>query len=173
MLPSGATQEFSRLIGSQITGVARQILTSDFDLPDFEQEGDGPTELTFNTGDIAYFDSDSERLALAVHFERMPRYGESYASVPLRDEFWAQRMRISIVSIYAAVSVFGRVGESGEFAVIFELQGGQRLVIEYLDAGDYSDRCRVAGAIDPQRLSFSKLVELGGSHSQSFAQLGG
>ncbi len=47
VVPSLHTDFLTSLIGCSVNNVKRQIYWNDWNLPDFEQEGDGITELNY------------------------------------------------------------------------------------------------------------------------------
>lgn len=143
-LPSENIRACRDLIGTKIVAVRRQLFIGDFDLPDFEQNADGPVELTFDNGAVLTMFADTERLSLTVEFNRMPKLGEGYIPVDVsQNAFWRDRLNAPVLDLIIIQSANPSEQYPCEFAVQFSLQGGLNVAVEYLNEEELPDMVRV------------------------------
>lgn len=91
--PSQNTELLRSLINRKIISVRRQIFDIDLDLENFEQMGDGATEIRFDNEKVLCFVAVTETNSVGIIEDAMPSYGSSYIKLELTDNsFWQQRV---------------------------------------------------------------------------------
>lgn len=99
IVPSLHRDFLKSLISRTVIAVKRQIFYSDWDLPNFEQEGDGVTELSFDNGAKLTIEHDTSMNVLTKP-EAMPTYGEGDSFIfreVTGNDFWQTRINQKIV----------------------------------------------------------------------------
>ena len=99
VVPSLHTDFLTSLIGCSVNNVKRQIYWNDWNLPDFEQEGDGITELSFDNGDRLTIEHDTS-LNVLIKPGAMPIYGDGKFFIfreVTGNDFWQARISQKIV----------------------------------------------------------------------------
>ena len=143
-LPSQNLTLLKSLLGKEIVKVKRQLFDNDLDLEDYEQNADGPIEITTNDGLVMHFIADTERCSIGVVPGEMPRYGDSYSQRDVStNSFWGDRIgkKISQV-ILCQHSDFSEYIPS-EYGVEISLINGQLARFEYINEIDNPDTIRV------------------------------
>lgn len=143
VFPCDAGRLFAALCGHRIANVRRQVLVSDYDhLPSAirDEESDGPTELILDDGTAIHFVPDAEHMSVKVGGGRMPTWGVYFRGIePRTNIFWSQRIGSRIAQVHALVSKYGEPGNRSEFGVQLQLEGGLRVVVEYLSDESHPD----------------------------------
>lgn len=146
------------LLGKEIVRVSRRIFWNDFDLPDFEQMGDGITELTFDSGQILSLKNKVETYCVIVKPEAMETWGESYLFREVTgNRFWQARVRRKIVRLVIHCDeddewTSQTTSQRSEFCLEIEFANG--LKAAFIDAGQTSltketDALVIAAECDP------------------------
>jgi hypothetical protein len=147
--PRDAARLFAPLRGSSIVVVHRQVLLSDYDeLPaeTRDEESDGPTELVFDNGSAIHFVPDTEQMSVKVGAGNMPTWGNHFRAVePTRNSFWSRRIGRPVSEVHVLVSKYAEPGNRSEFAVEFQLDGGLRVLMEYVSDEAHPDTLRLSG----------------------------
>ena len=136
-IPSHNLDLFQSLIGQKITNVSRRLLESDLDLENYEQMGDGPTELVFSNGQIVAFYSWVRILSIGITQERIERQGMAsvYKDIT-NNSFWKERIGQTISKIVIAKSIYATEKNAMEFAIEFEFENNMKVCIEHTDNPD-------------------------------------
>jgi hypothetical protein len=147
--PSEAGAMLAALRGHKIAKVCRQVLLSDYnELPSAtrDEESDGPTELVFDDGRAIHFIADTEQMSVKVGAGRMPTWGDHFKMIETADNsFWVQRIRSPVADVHVLVSEYSEPRNRSEFGVELQLEGGARVVLEYLSDEAHPDTLRVSG----------------------------
>lgn len=147
--PCDAKRLLVPLRGRRIAIVRRQVLLSDYDeLPHRirDEESDGPTELVFDNDTAIHFVPDTEQMSVKVGAGRMPTWGSHFSPIePTANSFWAQRVGSPVAAVHALISKYATVDNRSEFAVELQLEGGLRVVVEYVNDEEHPDTLRLAG----------------------------
>ncbi len=135
---------FKGFVGAKIVGVRRQIFEGDMDREDFEQNADGPLEVTLNSGRTFVFFSNTESFSVEVQAGEMPMYGESYKVFDLTNTFfWSCRVNREIRNITAMKSKDANEQFALEFGLQIDLDNDLSFYVEYIDEADFPDMIRV------------------------------
>jgi hypothetical protein len=149
--PTDAKGILGKLVGRSIVRVRRYLLRSEYnELPaqTRDQESDGTTELQMDDGTLIQFDSHTESMSVQVSLGEMDARRERHLLADVSgNEFWAPMVGRKILAIDALVSKYASPVGKGEFAVVFELEGDWRFVIEYLSDEEHTDLIRVTGGL--------------------------
>ncbi|GEM_PF-5643018 len=144
MLPSDSIDILIRLTGLEIINVKRQLYKGDFDLPDYEQNADGPIQLIFSNNMVVHFVSMTESDSVGIFIGSMPAYGSSYMIRDLSENsFWMDRIGQKIEEIHILQSVFVSEYNPNEFGIELIFADKKTVCIEYLDDEDNPDMIRV------------------------------
>lgn len=147
MLPSKNITLLKLLTSKKITNVERQIYIGDNDLSDFEQNADGPIQLTLDGGMIVYFFAITELNSIGLSANLMPTYGDSYKTIDVtRNYFWRSRINKSILEIHILQSIYASKNNPSEFGVEFIFSDRSKVCFEYLDEEEHLDMIRVIDA---------------------------
>ena len=147
--PCDAGRLFATLRGSTIAIVRRQVLRSDYDeLPTSirDEESDGPTELVFDNGTAIHFVPDTEQMSVKVGAGRMPTWGDHFSAIePTANSFWSQRIGRPVTEAHVFVSQYAEPDNRSEFVIKLQLEGGLRVVLEYVSDEAHPDTLRLTG----------------------------
>jgi len=147
--PRDAGTLFAKLRRKRIVEVRRQVLLSDYHALPIDcrdEESDGPTEFVFDGGIAIHFVPNTEHMSVMVGTGRMPSWGVHFCEIePISNGFWSQRVGSAVVAALVLVSDYAEPGNRSEFAVELELEGGLRVVLEYLSDEEHPDTLRLAG----------------------------
>ena len=143
-LPSKNAAFLKSIIGKSIISVSRQIFTEDMDLEDFQQNADGPVEITLSNRTTIHFFADTDRFSVGVTVGRMPTYGDSYTPINVtNNSFWKTRANQEISSIKIHQLQNNDANYPNEFAIEFLFSNGQSAILEYIDEENFPDMLRV------------------------------
>lgn len=147
--PCDARKLLAPLRGHGIANVRRQVLLSDYnELPVTirDEESDGPTELVLDDGTSLHFVPDTEQMSVKVGSGRMPIWGDHFRAIePAANSFWSQRIGSPVAEVYVLVSKYAGPNNRSEFAVELQLEGGLRVVLEYVSDEAHPDTLRISG----------------------------
>ena len=144
-LPSQNSGLLKNLLGKKVVSIKRQLFQSDMDLADFEQNADGPVELTISDNSVIHFIADTEVFSIGVVPGEMPRYGDSYNLKDLSGNiFWVDRVGQEITQLMLFKSSDYSDDYPSEFGIEISFVNGKKVLIEYKDEEDYPDMIRVA-----------------------------
>ena len=143
-LPSQNSKLLKNLLGKKVVLVKRQLFKSDMDLADFEQNADGPVELTISDDSVLHFVADTEGFSIGVVPGEMPHYGDSYNLRNLSGNvFWGDRVDQEITQLTLFKSSDYSDDYPSEFGLEISFINGKKVLIEYKDEEDYPDMIRV------------------------------
>lgn len=146
-LPSQNLRLLRKLLGKRIISVKRQLFKSDMDLPDYEQNADGPVEFTISDNLAIHFVADTEALSVGVASGVMPLYGDSYELADVsNNSFWGERVGQETTQITILRSTDWSKDYPCEFGVEILFANGKKALIEYKDEEDYPDMIKVTGS---------------------------
>ncbi|ELS01075.1 hypothetical protein Xen7305DRAFT_00007760 [Xenococcus sp. PCC 7305] len=144
-LPSTNIDLLKSLIGKKIVKVRRQIIKNEMNLDNFEQEADGPVELTFDDHKVISFIDWADPSSVGVADREMTIYGGEYLLMELtNNSFWQQRIEQKIVQVIILNDLGTSVDYPGEFGIEIEFENNKQVCIEYADDAVYSDVLRVS-----------------------------
>lgn len=144
-IPSQNMSLFMALLGKRITSVKRQLFKYDMDLPEYEQNADGPIQFITDDGSIVHFIADTETFSIGIASGEMPRYGDSYELKDVSsNSFWGGRIGQDIKQIILLKSKDWSEDYPCEFGVEISFANGTKVLIEYIDEEDYPDMIKVA-----------------------------
>jgi len=144
-LPLHNSAILKSLLGKKIVSVKRQLFQGDMDLPEYEQNADGPVELKFSDGAVMHFIADTEKISIGIVLGEMPIYGDSYVFQDLSTNvFWLGRIDQEITKFTLFKSSDYSYEYPSEFGIEISFSDGKRALIEYKDEEDYPDMVVVA-----------------------------
>jgi hypothetical protein len=151
--PSDSGALLASLQGQKIASVRRQVLQSDYDELPFDvrdEESDGPTELRFSDGRTLHFVPYTEQMSVHIGVGPMPSWGEHFIIIdPSANPFWTERIEHTVEHVHVLVSTYASSDNRSEFGVELELEGGRKVVLEYLSDEGHPDVLRVTGSHPP------------------------
>lgn len=143
--PSKNFELLKNLLGKKVVSVKRQLFKNDMDLIDFEQNADGPIELTINDDSVIHFIAVTESFSVGVVRGEMQRYGDSYELKDLTGNiFWSDRIGQEITRLRLFKSSDYSDDYPSEFGIEISFSNGEKVLIEYKDEEDYPDMIIVA-----------------------------
>lgn len=141
------------LIGTRIVSVSRYLLKSDFHVDDFQQNADGPVEITFDNGTIIYFNSFTSGESISMFEGKMPLYGESYVYKDVSNNlFWSSRIRQKITKMYVLKSEYFSTDFPLECVLEIFFENNTKACVEYLSDEDFIDTLRVTSKFNESHL---------------------
>jgi len=133
------------LIGKKIVRVRRQIIKNEMNLDNFEQEADGPVELSFDNNKVISFVDWTEPSSVGVADAEMTIYGGGYLLIELtNNSFWKPRIEQKIVQVIILEDLGASADYPGEFGIEIKFENNEQVCIEYADDAVYSDILRVS-----------------------------
>ena len=133
------------LFGKEIISVKRQLFKGDMDLPDYEQNADGPIEFTTSDNLAIHFVADTEDYSVGIATGEMPLYGDSYELVDVSSNyFWSERVGQKITQVTLLKSTDCSNDYPCEFGIEISFANGKKVLIEYKDEEDNPDMIKVA-----------------------------
>ena len=150
-LPLQNIELLNSFLGKKISVVKRQLFKDDMDLDEYEQNADGPVELTFDDKTVVHFVAETETLSIGVIGGCMPRYGANYALTTIsNNSFWCDRTEQKIVRIVVLKSCHWSEDYPSEFGIEIWFENGKKVLIEYLNEEDFPDMIKVAEQYEGQ-----------------------
>jgi len=144
-IPSKNLMLLRKLLGERIISVKRQLYKGDRDLPDYQQNADGPIEFTISDGLAIHFVAGTEIFSVGVAFGEMPIYGDSYELVNVtNNSFWGERVGQEITQVAILKSIDRSEDYPCEFGIDISFSNGKRVLIEHKDEEEYPDMIKVA-----------------------------
>ncbi|ELS01074.1 hypothetical protein Xen7305DRAFT_00007750 [Xenococcus sp. PCC 7305] len=148
-LPSTNIDLLKSLIGKKIVKVRRQIIKNEMRLENFEQEADGPVELTFDDDKVISFIDWTEPISVGVADGEMTIYGGGYFLMELtNNSFWQQRIGQKIVQVTILKILTPSPNFPGEFGIEIEFENNKKVSIEYIDDSECPDIIKVLEKYD-------------------------
>lgn len=136
-IPSENTELLQAALGKRLLGVRRQLFVDDKFLQNYEQEADGPVELTLSDGLILHFVDESALMSVGVASGKMPKYGESYEQLDVsKNVYWSERIDKIITGIDVFASDSREPMYPCEFVAIY-FENNLYTKIVYLDEDEY------------------------------------
>lgn len=144
-LPSQNIELLRSFLGKKIVSVKRQLFKDDMYLEEYEQNADGPIELSFNDGTVAHFVAKIETYSVGVLAGGMPRYGSSYAQFDVSNNiFWRDRVDQQIRQVAILRASDWSEDYPSEFGIDILFENGSTVLIECLDEQECPDMIKVA-----------------------------
>ena len=143
--PSYNAELLKLLLGKKIVSVKRQLFTDDKFEDDYEQDADGPIELTFDDKIVIHFIAETEITSVGIVSGSMPKYRDSYEMADVTgNSFWQERVGQEIKQISYLKAISGSESYPYEFGVELLFRNGKKVLFEYLDDEEHLDMIRVA-----------------------------
>ena len=133
----------ARIRNRQILRVVRQLFVDDLELPDHEQNADGPTEFIMDDGSVIHFFANTEDSCVGIAEGKMPQYGDSYTSKDVtQNSFWRPRIHKPIIEA-RVVGLMTGINLQEERGFEFVFSNGLKVAIEYLSDENNLDTLRI------------------------------